>query len=256
MFCDQCGKPLKEDQTVCPECGAPVAAAKAASQPQGTQTNAELKAAGADAAASLKTLFKSLAAAVAASAPVQKLKALPTKQKQILGGAVGAVVLLLVCVALLGGRGYKKTVDVFVNKAVKAPSGKAVVSLVPNRVLNKLFEDVDYTKADMIEDINDAGKQQQKQLKKALGEGWKLSYTIVHDEQLDEDDLEDIQDDYEDYYDVKVKDARTVEVKLRFKGPEEDATATMKLPLIQVGNSWYLDYMEMGNLMGSIKLKF
>lgn len=262
MFCDQCGKPLNEGQTVCPDCGAPVAQAKAEPAPQTqretphSRTATELKTAGADAAASLKTLFKSVAAAVAASAPAQRLKALPTKQKQILGGAVGALVLVLVCVAMLGGRGYKKTVDVFVNKAVKAPSGKAVVSLVPGKVLNKSFEDVDYTKADMIEDINEAGKKQQKQLKKALGDRWSLSYDIIHDEPLDEDDLEDVQDKYDDYYDVKVKDARTVEVKLRFKGPEKNATATMELPLIRVGNSWYLDYLEMGNLMGSIRLKF
>lgn len=252
MFCENCGKPLNEGQTTCPDCGAPVVAPK----PQ-TQSASELKAAGADAAASLKTLGKSLTAVVAASAPVQKLKALPKKQKQILGGVAAALALVLVCVALFGGRGYKKTVDVFVNKAVKNPSGKAVVSLVPKKVLDEsVFKDVDYTRADMIEDINDAGKKQQKQLKKALGDNWSLSYEIIHDEPLDEDDLEDVQDDYDDRYDVTVKNARVVKVKLRFKGSEEKATATMELPLIQVGNSWYLDYLEMGNLMGSIKLKY
>lgn len=258
MFCENCGKPMKDDETLCPDCGTPVTESKpdprqSVSEPSAPEAGTArqepgLKEAGTEAAASLKALFGGLGAAILASAPVKKLKALNAKQKKIAAGAAGGAVLLVVlCAVLLGGRGYKKTVDIFVNKGIKDPDAKAVVDLVPD----KIFKEAGYDKEDMkeyIEKLDSGCAKQQKQLKELLGKNWKLTYTITEDEPRDEDDLEDIQDDYEDDYDLKVKDARVVKVKLRFKGSKDSESATMRVPLVKIGNSWYIDYVSMGGI--------
>lgn len=273
MFCENCGKPLKEDQHFCPDCGTPAGEPAAASRPSISQPTAperpapqppvsqqpapeqpaakaeapqqepDLKAAGAEAAASLKTLFGSLGAAIAGSAPVQKFKAMPRKKKQIIGGAAGAMVLVLVCVLLFGGRGYKKTVDRFIDGIVADPDAKAVLSLVPKQIFEEMGFDEDDME-DYLEEMEDVYDMQQRQLREALGKDWKLTYTITDDEQLDKDELEDLRDDYEDSFEIKVKDARTVRVRLRFKGSEDNSSATMRLPLVKIGHSWYIDYMN------------
>lgn len=277
MFCENCGKPLKEGQRFCPDCGTPAGEPAAVprqpapqqsipEQPASEQPISEqpipgqsalqagaprqdpdLKTAGAEAAASLKTLFGSLGAAIAASAPVQKFKTIPRKQKLTIGGAAAALVLVLACLPLFGGRGYEKTVDQFIVNGIEKPSAKAVIYLVPEEI----FEEEDLYREEMeeyMEELDRACEKQQKQLKEILGKDWKLTYTITEDEEVDEDDLEEIQDYYADFYDLEVKEAREVKVKLRFKGSKSNESATMRLPLVKIGRSWYIDYVNMGGI--------
>lgn len=246
MNCEKCGKELQENQRFCSACGAPNPADQ-------THDAADVKQTAASAAASLKAFGLALFTAVRNSAPVRRFMALPTKQKQIAGGAVaGVLALAVLCVCLLGGRSYKKTVDIFIDKGIVHPSGKAIVSLVPNQI----FKEAGYDKEDiqdLVEKLDEGFESQQKSLNKALGKNWKMSYTIVEDEQRDEDKLEDIRDDYEDKYDIKVTDSRAVKVKLRFKG-DENVSATMRVPVVKVGRSWYIDYVSLGGI--KVKLSF
>lgn len=246
MNCKTCGKELQENEKLCSACGAPSPAAQA-------HDAASVKQTAASAASSLKALGLALFTAARSSAPVRRFMALPAKQKRIAGGAAaGVLALAVLCVCLLGGRSYKKTVDTFINKGIVHPSGKAIVSLVPD----KLFEEAGYDKEDiqdLVDQLDNGFKSQKKSLDKALGKNWKVSYTIVDDEQWDDDKLEDIQDDYEDDYDIKVTDARTVKVKLRFKG-DENVSTTMSVPVVKVGGSWYIDYVSLGGI--KVKLSF
>lgn len=268
MFCEKCGKPLKKGQNFCPDCGTPAeenagvlkqAAQTVSGQTSPPQTSpapaapesvgqtSDLKAAGTNAAASLKTLFSSLGAAAIASGPVQKLKTLSGKQKGILGGAAAVLVLALVCFAAFGGRGYKKTVDIFIKYGIEDPDAETIFSLVPE----KFFEEAGYDEEDMedlMETLEDACSKQQQQLRGVLGRNWTLTYTITDDEPQDEDALEEIQDDYEDICDIKVKDARVIRIKLRFKG-SENVSANLRLPLVKIGNSWYIDYVSMDGIL-------
>lgn len=246
MNCKKYGKELQEDQQFCSACGTPTPTIQ-------THDAADVKQTAASVASSLKALGLALFTTARNSAPVRRFMALPTKKKQIAGGAAaGVLALAVLCVCLLGGRSYKKTVDIFVNKGIVHPSGKAIVSLIPD----KLFKEAGYNKEDiqdLVDKLDDGFESQQKSLNKALGKNWKVSYTIVEDEPRDEDKLKDIQDDYEDDYDIKVTDARVVKVKLHFKG-KENTSATMRVPVVKVGGSWYIDYVSLGGI--SLKLNF
>lgn len=277
MFCENCGKPLQKGQNFCPDCGTPVEESVNASmkdvpaQTVSTQADSQqtapqqtdpvqtvsqktapaaagqtpdLKAAGTEAAASLKTLFGSLGTVILSSGPVQKLKTLPGKQKRIIGGAAGALVLVLVCAALFGGRGYKKTVDVFIKSGFETSDAMAIMSLLPFKEAGFDEEDLE----DVIEPLEDACDDLQRQLKDVFGRDWELTYTITDDKPQDEDELESIQDDYEDDYGIEVKDARVVRVKLRFKGSKDSETTILPLPLVKIGRSWYIDYVTMGGI--------
>lgn len=232
MFCENCGKELMEDERFCSACGAPSptdqSAEPAVNVPDVQQTEAAQDG--------------SLLAAVRRSAPVRWFKALPTMEKGIVASAVGSVLLLVVlCICMLGGRGYKETVDEFIDKTIVNPSGKTIISLVPNKV----FEGTD-TK-DFAERLDNSFNSQRKQLNNALGSKWKMTYAIISDEQRDVEKLEDIKNTYEYYYGIKVTDARSVQVRLNFKG-NQSASARMSIPVVQVGNSWYIDYVSMGGI--------
>lgn len=163
--------------------------------------------------------------------------------------AVAAVVIIILGIFLFGGRSYKSTVKKFVNAQFDG-NAEAIFDLLPKKMLDYALEQDGYDSNDLDKLIDDANEELQEQidsLDSYLGEGWKVSYEILDDENVKGDDLEDIKDGYEDA-DLKVSAAKNVELEVTVTAGDTESSNTQDISLIKVGRSWYIDVMSMGNL--------
>lgn len=173
------------------------------------------------------------------------------KNKRI--GIIAVILLIIVVVLagifLFGGRSYKGTIKKYVNATFDA-DGEEILDLLPEKMIDYAMEEEGQDSEDLDEIIDDMNEELQDQLDSLdeyLGEGWKISYEIIDDENIKGDDLEDIKEAYEDA-DIKVSAAKEAEVEITVKADETENSNTLDIALIKVGRSWYLDIMSMGNL--------
>lgn len=161
--------------------------------------------------------------------------------------AVAAVVILAVAVYLFIGWNYKGTVDKYI-KASMEGNGSNIISLLPDEVLEKVYEESDMTRREFLEYADDALESTLDMLNSRLG-NWSYSYTITEEEDYSKSDLKALKLDYEDEFDIKVEAAKRVTVKLTVKGDEDTETSnSMVIYLVKIGNLWYLDAASMGGL--------
>lgn len=163
--------------------------------------------------------------------------------------AIAAVIVVILGVFLFGGRSYKVTVEKYVDASMDA-NAKAIVDLIPKKVMDYALEQDGYDSSDLDDLISDLDEQLQDQMDSIdsyLGEGWKVSYEILSEEDIKGDDLKDIKDAYEDA-DVEVSAAKNVEVELTVTADETESSNSLDISLVKIGRSWYLDMMSMGGL--------
>lgn len=178
---------------------------------------------------------------------------------------VGIIAVSIICtffvvlgIVLFGGRGYKKTVNKFIEATFEA-DGKKVVSLVNDKYIDAIredFEDEDMEEwvDELIEDgeIKDKKEMIDYLVSVQLGEflddflwsdEYLSKYEIVRVEDLDDDEIDYIREDYESYIDVdlNISAAKKVKVKLTISGEDEDRKETIDVYVIKVGVSWYID---------------
>lgn len=214
MFCGKCGAQNTDNAEFCTNCGA--------------------------------KLKKSSQTTVPVSVPNQNDK---NRKVGMIAVAVAAVVAIILGVVLFGGRGYKATVEKFVDAQFDADA-EAIFDLMPEKMIDYALEQDGYDSNDLDDLIDEANEDLQDQLDSLdsyLGEGWKISYEILDTEDIKGDDLDDIKDAYEDA-DVKVSAAKDVEIEITVKADETESSNSLDVSLIKVGRSWYLDVMSMGNL--------
>ena len=163
--------------------------------------------------------------------------------------AVIAVVVMALIIALFGGRGYKATVEKFVNAQFDADA-EAIFELIPEKMIAYVLEEEGYDNDELDEFIEEGNEELQNQLdsiESYWGEDWTVSHKILTVEDVTGDDLDDLKDDYEDI-DIKVSAAKTVEVELTVKAGETENSNSLDISLIKVGRSWYLDLESMGGI--------
>lgn len=215
MFCGKCGVKNADDATFCTGCGAKL---------NGGQTSPK-------------------ATTVVASSNDKNRKV------GIIAVAVIAIVVIGIIIALFGGRGYKATVEKFVNAQFDADA-EAIFELIPEKMIDYALEEEGYDDDELDEFIEEANEELQDQLdyiERYLGEDWDVTYTILSTEDLTGDDLDDLKDDYEDI-DIKVSAAKTVEVELTVKAGETETSNSLDVSVIKIGRSWYLDLESMGSI--------
>ena len=159
----------------------------------------------------------------------------------------GVVALVAVLVLLFGGRSAKSTVKKYMNASIDADAAK-IMKLIPKKVINEAKDEMDMDKDDWndyIDDLSESIQDNYDWIEDYYGGKLKITYEIVDEEDVDKDDLEDIQDDYKDEFDIKVKDAKEIEVEMTMKIGSEKQETTVTVALIKVGNTWYLDIMNM-----------
>lgn len=215
MFCGKCGFKNADDAEFCTNCGA------------------KLK----------KSAQKRVSAVSMAGQNARNRKV------GMIAVAAAAVLIVLLGVFLFGGRSYKATIEKYVDAQFDADA-KAIFDLMPEKMISYALEQDGYDSDDLDDLIGDANEDLQDQLDSLdsyLGEGWKVTYEIVDEEDVRGDDLDDIKDAYEDA-DVKVSAAKNIEIELTVTADETESSNSLDVSVIKVGRSWYLDVMSMGNL--------
>ena len=204
MFCRNCGTQNQDGAGFCCSCGAPLSSGGPA---------------GGGAAAKAKNINVKLIGIVAA-----------------------VVVVLFVAFKLLfgGGGGPEKSATKFVDSIFKG-DGKAIVNMIPDKVIEEIMDEEDMTKKEMIEELND-GLEYIKDDMDDMYDKWSVKCKVLDTEDFSKRELRDLADRYEDSYDIDVKAAKTVSVKATLKADGETDSNTMDIVMIKVGGTWYLEY--------------
>ncbi len=204
MFCRNCGTQNQDGAGFCCSCGAPLSSGGPA---------------GGGAAAKAKNINVKLIGIVAA-----------------------VVVVLFVAFKLLfgGGGGPEKSATKFVDSIFKG-DGKAIVNMIPDKVIEEIMDEEDMTKKEMIEELND-GLEYIKDDMDDMYDKWSVKCKVLDTEDFSKRELRNLADRYEDSYDIDVKAAKTVSVKATLKADGETDSNTMDIVMIKVGGKWYLEY--------------
>lgn len=208
MFCGKCGAQNSIDAKFCTVCGAP-----------------------------MNTIQNGSGRTAAASSPVQA-----DQRNRIIGiaaVAVLAIAVIIVLVALLGGRGYKSTVNQFLNATFEADA-KTMMSLIPDDMVDLMLLDMGYAKKEAREELAKELQDELDYITRYLGDDWKYSYKILGAENVSTIELRELKDEYAQY-NVKVSAAKNVEVAVTVETDDFENTNTIEIPVIKVGRSWYLD---------------
>ena len=204
MFCRNCGTQNQDGAGFCCSCGAPLSSGGPA---------------GGGAAAKAKNINVKLIGIVAA-----------------------VVVVLFVAFKLLfgGGGGPEKSATKFVDSIFKG-DGKAIVNMLPDKVIEEIMDEEDMTKKEMIAELND-GLEYIKDDMDDRYDKWSVKCKVLDTEDFSKRELRNLADRYEDSYDIDVKAAKTVSVKATLKADGETDSNTMDIVMIKVGGKWYLEY--------------
>lgn len=137
----------------------------------------------------------------------------------------------------------KAVAEAFMDAMINADS-KAMFDLVPEEVMDYLMESEDMSKSDLKEmyaELDEEMAESFEEMEEYYGGKMKISYDVVDEYDLDEDDLADIQEMYEEL-DIKVKAAKVIELETTMKvGGEVIEEDYMELVVIKVGSNWYIE---------------
>lgn len=140
---------------------------------------------------------------------------------------------------LLGGRNYKKTVDIFF-EAVLDGDGKEILKTLPDEMIEYLMEEEGFdSREEAEEELEDSIGNPKELLDNAYGDDWTYKYEIVNAEEYSSDELETLKETYqEEIPDIKIKDAKKVTLKLTIEAEEiGEQSNTIDLSVIKIGKN-------------------
>ncbi len=216
MFCGKCGTKNNDGVTFCAGCGASL---------NGRQPER-------------------------AHSPAARNASNKNQKIGIIAVAVAAVVIISLIFTLFGGRGYKATVNKYMNAQFDG-NAKAILKLVHKTMRDDVLEDKGYDEDEIDELAKDYKEDEKESLEyffDLFGVKPKYSYKIEDVEDVTDDDLDDLKDEYEEEYDLKVSAAKIVEVGVTIDLGGDSEPVTRHVYLIKVGRSWYLDTENMWSI--------
>ena len=211
MFCGKCGASNGEGAVFCSSCGAKIDVGKPVVS-SGQTSNVE------------------------------------KKKKGIFFVILLAIVVAAVAMFFLGGRSYEKTIEQYVNAQFKVDA-EAIFELLPEEVVNYTLRKSGYSRSQfdkLVDGLNDEIQNQLDYIERYLGSDWEVSHEIVSVEDIKNEELKDLKEKYKDF-DVDVSAAKNLEILLTVKVGETESSNTMRLSVIKVKRSWYLDIDSMGS---------
>lgn len=178
------------------------------------------------------------------NAPQQNYYAQPTVAKKgnaklfgIIGIAAAAVVVVILLIVLLGGKSYQSAIDTWFETSVEG-NADVVEDLAPGKVLEEKDIDID----DLQDSVEKAWKSNNKSLKKEYGSDYEVSYKILMDKELEENDLEDVAEYIEDEYDIDAEDvtaAYEVIIEVTIEGEDAISVQSRTIDVIKIDGTWY-----------------
>ncbi|MGO5096241.1 zinc ribbon domain-containing protein [Agathobaculum sp. LCP25S3_E8] len=207
MYCGNCGTKNDDTAAFCQACGSPLTAAPGAN---------------------------------AGAAAMSQRQA--DRKKGIIAVVAAVVVIALVGWLLFGGRGYKATVEKFFEACMDGDV-QGVLELIPNDVIESTMESQGFDKGDMQNFVNQAENELKGMLAigGAIAGNMDLNIDITGEDDITGEQLKTLQTEYKDKYNVKVKEAKTVNVNVSLDSGILSGAQDLEIPVIKVGRSWYLD---------------
>lgn len=185
MFCGKCGTQIDEDGTFCPNCGERTVIADINTQKQPKRS--------------------------------------PKKFALPLGLVAGVVLIVVIIVSLIGGGGYKKTLDNYYKAHEKNDADLMYNSVIAQYWIdytnegwgNSAFETIQDSIEDNIDDWD-------------CGHNIKISYKIVNERRATKEQLKDLEDNIYDWYayyvyerdEFSITDAYVLDIDFTVKGDE------------------------------------
>ncbi len=180
---------------------------------------------------------------VSNGAPQQNYYAQPVAKKAnkklfgIIGIAAAAVVVVILLIVLLGGKSYQSAID---NWFAANYEGDVEVAedLAPEKVFDKKDIDID----DLQDSIEKSWKSNNKSLKKEYGSDYEVSYKVLMDKELEEDDLEDVAEYIEDTYKIDAEEvtaAYEVIIEMTIEGEDAIYVSSKNIDVIKIDGTWY-----------------
>lgn len=218
MFCGKCGVKNADDAQSCTGCGAKLNGGQLANNSTSTVAR-----------------------------PGNK-----NKKVGIIAVAVIAVVVIALIIGIFGGRGYKSTVNKFLDATYNSADCKAMFKQMPDEVTDYVLEDAGYEDDELklfIEEMNEELQDSLDYYEEYFGEDWSVSWEILSVEDVTGRDMKDLRDDYEDEdIDIEISAAKTVEVEVTITGEYGEVSNSIEIPVIKVGRSWYIDGISIGGV--------
>ncbi len=224
-FCGNCGTELQDDAVFCTNCGVSIA-------PQVEET----------AVASESTPGDAAVAAVkkGAVAFIDKCKT-DKKFLGILLGAVAGVIVIIVALCLIFGGSYEKAIDKYID-ATYYGDMDAALEMIPGDALDEMLDAYDMTKKEFKEQMKEEWESEEEDLEDEFGKNIKVSYKVIDEEEMDEDDLDDLKDMLKEMGVSKksVSKAYEIEVEFTIEGDDDEDTVEEDFTAVKIDGEWYL----------------
>lgn len=214
MFCGKCGAKNEEGVAFCGECGAKLIDIPATASPTVTSSATET---------------------------------IKHKHVGIIAVAVVVIAALLLLFGALGGSGGnspKAAAEKFVKGLING-DGKQILNSIPDKVVDAALKEIDYTKKEAYEEISKLSEE----AFGTLGDDCSISYKITEVEDPSETIIKNLTETYKEEFNITIKDVKTVSLSLTLKKGSNEQSMPLKLKVIKVGGSWYIDVNSIGALM-------
>ena len=205
-FCTGCGKPIEGNPAFCTGCGKPLNGAPAPVAP---------------AAAPAKPVNKGLLFG-------------------LIGGIGGALILVILLIVLLGGGGYTDAIDNYVDFMLSDSVSKGqLADLAPEEFWEEAGG-LDKA-AGMLGMVSPRAM-----LEEEYGEGLRITYDILDENDLSKKELAEINEDLEDDYGLEATAGVEIEVEMSIEGEDDEDSDTTTMVIVEIDGEWYVyPFMDM-----------
>ena len=246
-FCKNCGTELADEAAFCKNCGTSTAAetvvAEAPAETKTEEPACNCAECNGECAQQEAPVEKEAGVAGAVNGFINKLKNKDKNALLITGGAVLALVLILVIAIVFSGSGPEDAFDNYFEATFEYNSG-VVEDLAPEAYWEYLDDEKNIELAD-IEDLvdnEDYYDYTMEVFEELVGKDVSFSYDIIETDEVGKKDLDNIKDGLKSKYDIAKKDvgeAVEIEVEIFIEGDDDEEEQEMTVYAVEIDGDWY-----------------